>query len=317
MRLRPVFVGVLLIIASLSLYIVLALISVVSHVISYESVASQFGTLATYCVVFIVVGLLLVLWDLLYLKKDDRVVQNLTVGEGRILSVVLTAYNDELSIKDAVNDFKMHPSVKRVIVISNNSTDKTMQNAEEAGALVFNETLQGYGACVYRALQEGVNQLDTELTLLCEGDCTFKAHDIPKFLAYLPHADIVNGSRIVEQLRSGNTQLSSFMFYGNFFVGKLLEFKHVDHGTFTDVGTTYKLCRNSVLKNLLPKLNPKINLEFNPYFLDIALQNQAKIVECPVTFYPRVGFSKGGNVNNKVAFRLGLRMMRGLIFGWR
>jgi glycosyltransferase involved in cell wall biosynthesis len=259
----------------------------------------------------------MVLIELLYIKKDNRIVQNNPVSSDEKLTVVLTAYNDELSIRDAVRDFRAHPRVKRVIVISNNSKDRTMEFAAEEGATAYNETLQGYGACVYRALTEGINQTDTNLTLLCEGDCTFRAHDIEKFLAYLPHADIVNGSRIVEQLRTGGSQLTTFMYYGNFFVGKLLEFKHVEQGTLTDVGTTYKLCRNDALKKLLPQLSPKVNLEFNPYLLDTALEMKMKIVECPITFYPRVGVSKGGNKNNRVAMNLGLRMMFGLIFSWK
>lgn len=56
---------------------------------------------------------------------------------------------------------------------------------------------------------------------------TFRARDIDKFLAYLPHAELVNGTRIVEQLRAYITQLNTFMYYGNFFVGKLLEIKHL------------------------------------------------------------------------------------------
>jgi glycosyltransferase involved in cell wall biosynthesis len=232
------------------------------------------------------------------------------------LTVVLTAYNDELSIRDAVLDFKNHPKVKRVIVVSNNSKDRTIQFAEEAGAIAFNEEKQGYGACVHRALTEGAKFEDTELTLLCEGDMTFKAYDIDKFLAYLPHADIVSGTRIVDQLRNKETQLTNFMFYGNFFVGKLLELKHISVGTFTDVGTTYKLCRNKVLRDLLPKLDNSVNLEFNPYFLDKALTSKYLVVECPITFHPRVGVSKGGNINNYVAFKLGIRMIWGIIWKW-
>ena len=139
------------------------------------------------------------------------------------------------------------------------------------GAIVVRESQPGYGRCVYRALQEGLGYSDTELTLLCEGDMTFRAYDIDKFMAYIAHADIVNGTRIVEQLRAHRTQLTSFMYYGNFFVGKLLEAKHIGKGTFTDVGTTYKLCRNSALRALLPLVNPAINLEFNAHFLDTAL----------------------------------------------
>jgi hypothetical protein len=188
--------------------------------------------------------------------------------------------------------------------------------AREAGAVVFNEPQPGYGRCVHRCLSEAVCCNDTDLTLLCEGDCTFRAQDIDKFLAYIDHADIVNGTRISEQLREYDTQLSTFMYYGNFAVGKLLEAKHVGKGTFTDVGTTYKLCRNETLRRLLPRLDPAVNLEFNAYFLDTALADEQYIVECPVTFYPRVGLSKGGNANNRRAFAVGMRMIAGLLFGW-
>jgi hypothetical protein len=107
------------------------------------------------------------------------------------------------------------------------------------------------------------------------------------------------------------------MYYGNFFVGKLLEIKHLGRGTFTDAGTTYKLLRREALERLMPALNPAVNLEFNLYFLDTALAQGERIVECPITFHPRVGISKGGNVNNLRALRVGLRMIAGLCFGWR
>jgi glycosyltransferase involved in cell wall biosynthesis len=233
------------------------------------------------------------------------------------LTVVLTAYNDAESIGSAVADFRSHASVKRVVVVDNNSQDATTAVAQNAGAFVVHEPQQGYGHCVWRALQEGCAAGDTELTLLCEGDMSFRSYDIDKFLAYAPHAEIVNGTRIVEQLRAFRTQLTTFIFYGNFFAGKLLEAKHAGRGTFTDVGTTYKLCRNSTLERILPLLNPEINLEFNAHFLDVALRHGIRIVECPVTFHKRVGASKGGNVSNSRALKVGLRMILGIVFGWR
>ena len=237
-------------------------------------------------------------------------------SHNRTLTVVLTAYNDELSIGPAVRDFAAHPLVKRVLVVDNNSKDGTAKAAADAGAIVVCEPLQGYGHCVYRALAEGICFEDTQLTLLCEGDMTFRAYDIDKFLSYIPHADIVNGTRIVEQLRSRDTQLTTFMYYGNFFVGKLLEAKHVGQGTYTDVGTTYKLCSNSALERLLPLLNPRINLEFNAHFLDTAITYRFRILECPVTFHNRVGISKGGNANNLRALRVGMGMIKGIVLGW-
>ena len=267
----------------------------------------------------LVAGSLLIAWDLfrtVVRLRAQKSIRNDPVAN-RALTVALTAYNDERSIGGAVKDFISHPLVRRVIVISNNSTDRTMELAEQAGALVFNETRQGYGACVHRALRQALTFEDTELTMLCEGDLTFRAMDIEKFLAYIPHADIVNGSRIVEQLQDRDTQLSIYMHYGNLFAGKVLELKHLGTVSLTDVGTTYKLCRNNALKELMGRLDPKINLEFNAYFLDTALKSGFGILECPISFHPRVGTSKGGNLNNRIATRLGLRMLLGLFVDWK
>ena len=67
---------------------------------------------------------------------------------------------------------------------------------------------------------------------------------------------------------------------------------------------------------MLPQLDPRVNLEFNAHFLDKALETGIDLVECPITFFARVGRSKGGNVNNARALKVGLRMIAGLLIGW-
>jgi 2,5-furandicarboxylate decarboxylase 1 len=268
----------------------------------------------------LVVGLCLAgvdLFVLLRVKRSPRDDVRHDPIHRRAVIVALTAYDDADSIGDAVRDFRAHPAVGAVIVVSNNSRDRTMACAAEAGAIAVNETRQGYGYCVYRCLSEALAQADYDLVVLCEGDRTFRAYDIDKLLAYAPHADIVNGTRTVERLRARTTQLSTFMYYGNLFVGKLLEAKHLGASTITDVGTTYKLCRREALVRLLPQLRPAVNLEFNAHFLDVALGYGFDIVECPITFHPRVGVSKGGNVSNRRALRVGLRMVFGIVCSWR
>lgn len=311
--------GTLFCITGVLLYLVGVLVAIPRRIF-FDSYSLQHlnELLVWYSGVPLVFGFLLILFDLFILYPSKR--SNDYISERDVsnlyVTVVLTAYNDEDSIAAAVSDFLSHKLVKRVVVVSNNSIDNTFDAAVEAGALTFNELRPGYGSCVYRALSEGVKFDDTDLTVLCEGDMTFRAYDIDKLISYIPHADIVNGTRTVEQLRAKDTQLSTFMFYGNLFVGKLLEIKHIGHATFTDVGTTYKICRNSALIKLLPKLNPAINLEFNPYFLDTALENNLRVIECPITFHKRIGISKGGNVNNLVALKLGFRMIKGILFNW-
>jgi len=232
------------------------------------------------------------------------------------LTVALTAYNDEASIYAAVSDFRRHPLVSRVIVVSNNSRDRTEENAREAGAIVVNEQTPGYGACVYRCLQECIARGGDDYFAICEGDMTFRAFDLDKLAAYLPHADVVNGTRIVEQLRDHVTQLNTPIYYGNFIVGKLLEAKHLGKGTFTDVGTTYKAMGRAAAARLLSHLNPRVNLEFNAHLMDTVLGCGLTMVECPITFHPRVGVSKGAR-NTVGAIRIGFRMLIGMTFGWR
>lgn len=275
--------------------------------------------LVWYSGVPMVLGFGLIALDLLYLlrhRKPDRPVRNDPLPERRV-TVALTAYNDEESIAEAVADFRAHPLVAQVLVVSNNSRDRTFERAVEAGAVTFNEELPGYGHCVYRCLREALLHDDTDLIVLCEGDRTFRAYDIEKLIAYAPHGDIVNGTRIVEPLRQYRTQLSTFMYYGNLFVAKLLEAKHLGRGTLTDVGTTYKLCRRPALERLLEAVDPAINLEFNAHLIDTALSLDLVVVECPITFHERIGVSKGGNVNNLRGFTVGMRMIRGILFDWR
>jgi len=42
----------------------------------------------------------------------------------------------------------------------------------------------------------------------------------------------------------------------------------------------------------MPMDNPNINLEFNAHFLDTALAAGQRLVECPITFHPRVGSAR-------------------------
>jgi hypothetical protein len=98
----------------------------------------------------VIIGLVLILIDLVFLLPFKRIrkgacwnpVDNLS------LTVVLTAFNDELSIGSAAEDFRSHPLVRRVVVVGNNSVDRTSEVAQKAGTIVVLEARQGYGNCV-------------------------------------------------------------------------------------------------------------------------------------------------------------------------
>lgn len=310
--------GVLLVLVGMLAYLLAAGAGLLRFVLFHSLIPREWiEWVLWYSALPIVLGTLLFLMDLRTVsrKRASRslVMNNLANTK---ITVALTAYNDELSIAAAVKDFQSHPDVVRVIVVSNNSTDRTEENAREAGAIVFNELEQGYGACVRRAIREASAHADTEVVAICEGDMTFRAFDLDKMVPYLNHADLVNGTRIVEALQERSTQITLFMHYGNLAVAKLLELKYFGDATLTDVGTTYKLFRREKAIELLPELSEKVNLEFNPYLMEKAISSGFRFVEVPITFHQRVGVSKGGNISNKVAVRVGVRMIRGILFGW-
>jgi hypothetical protein len=317
----PAVAGVLCLASGLAIYFAAIVLSLVRLLVAPSQEAQKLvATLLWWSGMPSSIGLMLIALDLFFFFPQKRRHQRRTevsTPNPTKLTVALMAYNDVESIGPSVKDFLSHPLVSTVIVVDNNSSDGTAVAAAEAGARVVIEKTPGYGSCAYRCLTELLHQGDTDFVVLCEGDMTFRARDLEKLAAMAVHADIVNGTRIVEQLRDYNTQLSTFMYYGNFFVGKLLEIKHLGHGTFTDVGTTYKLLRRAVLPELLEWLNPAVNLEFNAHFMDRALFAGLLMIECPITFHARVGRSKGGNINNLRALHVGLRMISGLLTDWR
>ncbi len=155
----------------------------------------------------VMAGFLLAGADIVFLLPGKRRPADVRFDlvDSRSVTVALTAYNDEQSIGAAVQDFLAHPLVAQVVVVSNNSMDRTLAYAEAARAVTFNEPAQGYGHCVHRCLTEAARLSNTDLVVLCEGDCTFRAYDLDKLLSYIPHADIVNGTRTVERLRQYRT----------------------------------------------------------------------------------------------------------------
>lgn len=230
--------------------------------------------------------------------------------EGARVHVALTAWNDEACIAEAVRDFKARPEVHRVIVVENNSTDRTREEAAAAGAdAVVTETTPGYGACCMRALAEAAEGAD--VVILCEGDLTFSAGDIPKFLAYLENCDLVLGTRATQELRETQTQMDWLINPANQIVAKLIQVRF--WGTrLTDVGCTYRAMRADSYRRLRDRLWVKGN-HFSPHMYMEALKLRMRVIEIPVVFRKRGGLSKGVGSNKMKAAKVALRML-GLLY---
>lgn len=227
--------------------------------------------------------------------------------------VGLTAYNDEICIGDAIRDFKSCPLIDKVIVVDNNSKDKTYEVAVESGAdRVVKEIIPGYGSCCMRALAESAIDLDDDdVIILCEGDMTFSAQDVKKFLAYLENCDLVLGTRATQELRDINTQMDWLINPVNQIVAKMIQTRF--WGTrLTDVGCTYRAMRVRSYHRLKSRLKVQGN-HFSPHMFIEALKLRMRVIEIPITFRARVGKSKGVGSNKIKAARVAIRML-GLLY---
>jgi hypothetical protein len=152
-----------------------------------------------------------------------------------------------------------------------------------------------------------------DVVVLTEGDGTFFADDLPKFLAYVGHSDLVVGNRVVRDLVDGDSQMDYFFTWGNMAVAMLLRLRfwdgrHLGPAGRTDVGCTYRAIRREALVRILPDLDVGGN-HFSPHMLLVAIARNLSVVEIPIRFRRRVGQSKGGSQSLWTGLQVGLTMI--------
>jgi glycosyltransferase involved in cell wall biosynthesis len=113
---------------------------------------------------------------------------------------IIPAYNTERTIGMVVSLAKRF--VDRVMVVDNNSTDATVREAWNNGAIIYHQLIQGQGAATRKAWNELVcnNIFDVVITL--DGDGQHIPEEIPKLLKPIKdnEADIVIGCRFLEDI---------------------------------------------------------------------------------------------------------------------
>jgi len=229
------------------------------------------------------------------------------------VAVVLTAYNDEKSIGSSIDEFRPQAGVAHVIVVDNNSRDRTTEVAREHGAIVVGESRQGYGYACMAGMRWALEHTSDEIIVLCEGDMTFFGDDLPKFLPYIADCDMVVGTRNTKTLTKPGSQMDCFMSWGNLALALLIRFRYWDWGflgrvQLTDVGCTFRAMRREALGRIMPKLTVGGH-HFSPHMILVALRERLAIVEVPIKFRERVGVSKGAGGNRWRAIGVGIQMV--------
>ena len=229
-------------------------------------------------------------------------------GDKRV-SVILPAYNEEPHIRRAVEDFFLPGIVDEVIVVDNNSRDRTAQEAACTAARVVSEPAQGYG----HALRRGLREASGDLVILAEPDGTFVGRDVLKLLAYSDDFDMVCGTRTTRELIWAQANMGWFLRVGNWAVAKLVQFLY-DGPSLTDCGCTLRLIHRAALERIRDRFTVG-GSHFLPEMVILALKHGLRVIEVPVNYRGRVGQSKiTGTLTGTL--RTGVRMI-GLVLRCR
>tara|TARA_B100000768_G_scaffold158153_1_gene156567 strand:+ start:229 stop:927 length:699 start_codon:yes stop_codon:yes gene_type:complete len=204
-----------------------------------------------------------------------------------LIKVIIPAYNEEKSIAKVINDI---PSiVDEIIVISNNSTDKTEVNAAKAGASVLKEPKKGYG---YACLQgmEYISNLKTsqqpDIIVFLDGDYSDYPEQLKELVAPIidDNIDFVIGSRVKELRETGS--MTPQQVFGNWLATFLM--KVFFGAKFTDLGPFRAIKYQKLLQ---------LKMEDKTYGWTIEMQLKAikqhfSYLEVPMKYRNRIGVSK-------------------------
>lgn len=220
----------------------------------------------------------------------------------RTVSIVFPAYNEEQYIRAAIDDFFLPGVVDEIVVVDNNSRDRTADEVRGTRARLVQESKQGYG----HALRRGLREATGDLVILAEPDGTFVGRDVLKLLAYADDFDMVCGTRTTRELIWEQANMGWFLRFGNLAVAKMVQMLF-DGPSLTDCGCTLRLTHRRALDRILDDLTVG-GSHFLPEMVICGLRRGLKVIEVPVNYRGRVGESKiTGTL--KGTLRTGFRMI--------
>ncbi len=199
------------------------------------------------------------------------------------IAVLVPCFNEEAAVATVVADFRKSLPSAEIFVYDNNSSDRTIAVAREAGAQVRSERRQGKGHVVRRMFAD----IDADIYVLVDGDATYDAASAPRMIEALlsDHLDMVVGLRIDQAAaayrpghRTGNLMLTSFL-------------ASVFGREFKDILSGYRVFSRRFVKSF-PVLSDgfEIETELSVHALELALP----VAEIETQYYarPEGSFSK-------------------------
>lgn len=208
------------------------------------------------------------------------------------IAILIPCHNEEKGLSKVLQDIPREELFQRgylveVIVIDNNSTDRTAHVGRQNNAVVISETRKGKG----NAVKCGFSFLgsDVDYVVMLDGDNTYKPKEIPRLIEPLESGfcDVIVGSRLGGKVNPGAFKLTNRVVnWGYAFMVRQFYGANV-----TDVLSGFFAWRREVIDKL------GVHLVSNGFTLEMEMITKVvkmgyEIYSVPITYDEREGESK-------------------------
>lgn len=194
------------------------------------------------------------------------------------IAVLIPCYNESLTIRKVVEDYKAALPEADIYVYDNNSTDHADEIAREAGAIVRYEYRQGKGNVIRSMFRD----IDADCYLMIDGDDTYPAENAREMVDLVLNkgVDMVVGDRLSSTYFTENKR--PFHNSGNRVVRYLIN--KLFHNDIRDIMTGYRAFSPLFVKSF-PVLSKGFEIETEMTIH--AVDKNFLIEEVPVTYRDR------------------------------
>src|SRR5712672_1127598 len=217
------------------------------------------------------------------MDKLDSVTGPALPAQTMRIAVLVPCFNEEAAVAFVIADFRKALPSAEIFVYDNNSSDRTVAVACDAGAQVRSERRQGKGHVVRRMFAD----IDADIYVLVDGDATYDAASAPRMIETLKadHLDMVVGLRIDQAeaaWRRGHRT-------GNWMLTRFLSLVFVQE--FKDILSGYRVFSRRFVKTF-PVLSDGFEIETDLSVHALELASPVAEIETPYYARPEGSFSK-------------------------
>ncbi|CAM6192189.1 TPA: glycosyltransferase [Enterobacter hormaechei] len=217
---------------------------------------------------------------------------------GQHVALIVPCYNEESAIESVVYGFREALPEIDIYVFDNNSSDRTAQVAEAAGAKVIAVKLPGKGNVVRRMFAD----VEADIYVMVDGDATYEAGAVKSLVDKLldNHLDMVVGCRKTREEITGEAYRRGHQ-WGNYMLTNSVV--KIFGGNFTDMLSGYRAFTRRYVKSF-PAISRgfEIETELTVHALELRMPYGEVMTE--------YGARPEGSVSKLSTYRDGFRILK-------